>query len=371
MIRLIARCLFIRSRNVLGLGRAGSNTETDEALLYVINELTGVKSNEDEYANYEKLKGRINEWKSKVQNDDLILKLIEFNDVLWEDIHQSYEQAKNEIVGKDKGDYKALSSSDLKEYNKTLREILKIEEFELIDRVSPKYKFSWQEFTSLLAIGSAFISIGAYIYTRIFYNGFHVKADYFFSIGDYVQTGIYHVPETLFQILVLFIFMNFPDSNFRESSMSGPRTKRANNIFWASLIIVIVLGVFNNFVLSKPPYDLIRVLGILILFRISFFFSSRYFEHKLNTFYMLLMPLFFLLNMTISAYKNIHMIKSSDYPEKLEIVFKDAQNLTLPKDYVTLGFNSKFVFVSDTLFNKTYTISMSDVKLIINQDESR
>lgn len=371
-IRLVIRCLFTRSRNILRLDRPGVDPIQDQKILLAINKLTKVEDpgTQEEFSIDER---DVENWIAQLKQDSAISILLDEYFDLQLAISNNFDGLKAKILNKEKPEQnlsKRIGNKNLKEKNKIYRETLRLEQFELIDRTTKKFDFSLQDIASFFALTGSIIFLGAYLYNKLYFQIFNIKVDYFFNIVDYIQTGVSKIEQTLLQLAVFLVLaISGPNSFLYEENHDGPRSKNGIRIYYASLILIIVSGLYRFSINNEIPFFSLRIFGILVIFRVVFFLSTRFFKRKAKTFTLLLASTFFIFNMIVNAFQDAQNIKSRPNDESISIIFKNSSEPVLYQPIITIGVNTNYIFLSDTSFTETIAIERSEVYALKFKEE--
>lgn len=363
---LIYRCISLKIRNIQELNKRGIDHEADDILFFLISDLLELKHSEEDLVKETNYKDRIESWKSEiVKHEEIILlqdayfRLFNLESKMLKSNECKTTLSKNPV-------FPEPSFSNLRKLNKYVTEIYKNEYSDFLDRTTITFKLTYSEITGFLAVITPLIFIGSYLNTKVYYLSFGINTTDYFTITDYLSSSVADSEMAIYSFL--FAILGIVIRVAVDFSVTTTEQKKVNNkvqrwmgifvlVFFLSIIMVEYYK--NDFI---NYYD-IGLLLILLAFDLLSKVSARYFEKPLKALFLIFFSSFFLIFMVSQALNDSQRVRKIN-DNNVNLIIEEDLSTRIPNEYVVLGSNSNYFFISDTAFVETQVINKGSIDMV-------
>ena len=224
-----------------------------------------------------------------------------------------------------------------------------------------KYDIKLTDLSAAIAIISTVLFVSSYVYNYLYYDFiFGIDISKFFAISDYLSSTINNIGIASISALYLLLLFFYRFSKKRPLSSKSTSNYPEIIFFISSLFFSIYCWFYKPYFF----YFSISLFAILPVVQISKRLAFI-FKNFLKSYIIILSFLFYNVNLLKEPFKKAYLIKNntSQYIVKVKI---DGNTFS---EMVLLGQNSRYLFLSDTLFNQK-TIIPNDNNLIFKLSDN-
>jgi hypothetical protein len=308
-------CIFTRIRKINNFKNYGYSVTDDNTTYDLTNHLLKIKIFEDD-----KFKKSLD----FISKDE---KIIQFVDLYLQIQNSINKTLKKELIKIDQKPQKAIfenvDDESTNKIKKILKEIIRPDYEEVLDRTSFKIDISLQETLSYLTLMTSIIFCGGFLYNNILFGLYNINISLFFNLSDYVSSSIEQIQPAIIgaslTLIVLFFNLIELKNNFGYFKYSNTLKKRKKN----STIIIIVLAIgfiLGSIYIEDFFYKKLEYPAILFAIIFSQEISFKYFKKPLKIFPIILFSSIFFTQLTTKAISKYHIKENKN---NIKVIFKN------------------------------------------------
>jgi len=367
------RGLLYRIRNLKDFKIYGNNSKNDNLVFFTITNILKIKLNDSNKIKFEEIKPEVMILKDEVLSDPKSRKLIniysQIQIIVDKRLKKSDCEYEDLILDKEIFTHK-ISLDNLEATKNIIKDLSKNEFNEVLDKSSFKLDFKISSLVTAIGLITPLIFIGGYFSNKIYYNSFNTNLHEYFSLRDYVAIGVEEIETAILSAIITllaFFYMMHVCSRTVNNPSSSEKKMNIYDILFFTLFIVLTVYFFYKNIPEK--FFMLQAISVFLVFEISSKVAKKFFAQPMKAILFLIIIFIFLSNIIISSYAKVFRFKL-DVSNRIKIYDLEFNNSYFSnlKDYYIIGYNSKYVFMTDSLFIKTTVIDRNSIiKTEINE----